>query len=140
MTIVLTPSYPSCNNIHFSEYAGFDSNWLVTSSGNGSIAVWDDQAARYESMRRQQMVEQSMKKGQSMPPSQPEQEVLPQGRPLQPLLEFKVSDVFERVNCISTSRPLMVGDGNKGKLLYVAGTHSRMGDKKLQGRIALYQL
>lgn len=124
------------DDVHFSEYAGFDANWLVTCSNNATIAVWDDQAARYESMRRQQMVEQSLTKG----PSPSEQEVLPHGRPLQPLLEFKASGVFERVNCISTSRSLTVGDGNRSKLLHVAGTHPRIGDKRLQGRIALYQL
>ncbi|KAK3808578.1 MAG: WD40-repeat-containing domain protein [Benniella sp.] len=127
------------------EYAGFDPNWLITSSGNGSIAVWDDQEARYESMKRQQLVEQSLKKAQQVPSRQEheqtqEQVAIPYGRPLRPLLEFKAAGVFERVNCISTSRCLMVGENNRDKLLFVAGTYPRIGDKKLQGRIALYQL
>ncbi|KAG0314221.1 WD repeat-containing protein 53, partial [Linnemannia gamsii] len=35
------------------EYAGFNPGWLVTSSSNGSIAIWDDETARYETMQRQ---------------------------------------------------------------------------------------
>jgi hypothetical protein len=96
-------------------------------------------------MKRQLLVEQSLKKAQQVPSRQEheqtqEQLAMPYGRPLRPLLEFKAAGVFERVNCISTSRCLMVGENNRDKLLFVAGTHPRIGDKKLQGRIALYQL
>ncbi|KAI8360484.1 WD40-repeat-containing domain protein [Mortierella sp. GBAus27b] len=119
------------------EYAGFNPNWLVTSASNGTIAVWDDQAARFESMRQQQTLEQAMKKV-SLQQQDQDQKALPYGRPLQPLHEFKAAGTFERVNCVSTSRTPMVGDCNK--LLYVAGTHSKVDGKKLQGRIAVYQL
>ncbi|KAF9110320.1 WD repeat-containing protein 53 [Mortierella sp. AM989] len=107
-------------------YAGFNSEWLVTSANNGTIAIWDDQSSRYESVQRQQLLQQLMKQQE---PQQP----LPYGRPLQPLQEFKTRDVFERVNCISTSK-------SEGKNLFIAGTHPRIGEKRLQGRIAVYRL
>ncbi|KAG0256611.1 WD repeat-containing protein 53 [Mortierella polycephala] len=116
------------------EYAGFDPGWLVTSASNGSIAIWDDHAARYESMQRQQLLQQ-LQAQQKQQPVQAQEVQLPYGRPLQPLQEFKVTNVFERVNCISTSK---VAEGEKK--LFVAGTHARVGDKKNQGRIAVYHV
>ncbi|KAF9938190.1 WD repeat-containing protein 53 [Modicella reniformis] len=123
------------------EYTGFDPNWLVTSSSNGSIAIWEDQAARYESFKRHQEEEEWMERTRNMPI----QRTLPYNRPLQPLQEFRTTDVFERVNCISTSRSSVLdGDNDNGnknnRLLFVAGTHPKVDDKKLQGRIAVYQL
>ncbi|KAF9353913.1 WD repeat-containing protein 53 [Mortierella sp. AD094] len=112
------------------EYAGFNPDWLVTSASNGSIAIWDDQSSRYESVQQQQLLQELTK--QQQPP-----ESLPYGRPLQPVQEFKTRDVFERVNCISTSKST---DGDGSKKLFVAGTHPRIGEKNLQGRIAVYHL
>ncbi|KAG0345840.1 WD repeat-containing protein 53 [Podila humilis] len=128
------------------EYAGFNSGWLVTSASNGTIAIWDEQAARYECSKQQQRLPRS-KESSTAPES------LPIGRPLQPLLEFRVTeDIFERLNCITTSKTSthnsngvadsgkMVDAGYHQNKLFVAGTHARTGDKKLQGRIAVYHL
>lgn len=74
------------------------------------------------------------------------QVVLPYGRPCQPMIEFRVNDVFERINCVTTTgngsesgKVKVEGDGG-GRKLFVAGTHPRIGDKKMQGRIAVYHL
>ncbi|KAG0016547.1 WD repeat-containing protein 53 [Entomortierella chlamydospora] len=112
------------------EYAGFNPEWLVTSASNGSIAIWDDRSSRYESVQQQQLLQELVRKQQ--PP-----ESLPYGRPLQPMQEFRTRDVFERVNCISTGKS---ADSGGSKKLFVAGTHPRIGEKSLQGRIAVYHL
>ncbi|KAG0303756.1 WD repeat-containing protein 53 [Dissophora globulifera] len=125
------------------EYAGFNANWLVTSASNGSIAVWEDQASRYESFQRQQQVLEVLKQSQEQQLERLRQNqtlsqeppVLPFGRPLEPLYEFKTVGVFERVNCVSTSK-----SSQGEKRLFVAGTHARAEEKKLQGRIAVYNL
>ncbi|KAG0329089.1 WD repeat-containing protein 53 [Dissophora globulifera] len=125
------------------EYAGFNANWLVTSASNGSIAVWEDQASRYESFQRQQQVLEVLKQSQEQQLERLRQNqtlsqeppVLPFGRPLEPLYEFKTIGVFERVNCVSTSK-----SSQGEKRLFVAGTHARAEEKKLQGRIAVYNL
>ncbi|KAG0213143.1 WD repeat-containing protein 53 [Mortierella sp. GBA30] len=111
------------------EYTGFNSDWLVTSASNGTIAIWEDQAARYSSFQQQQRL-QELQRQQQLHPQ--EEITLPYGRPLQPLQEFRVTDVFERVNCVCTSQ--------SETKLFVAGTHPRIGDQKLQGRVAVYQL
>ncbi|KAG0046565.1 WD repeat-containing protein 53 [Gryganskiella cystojenkinii] len=150
-------------------YAGFDSDWLVTSANNGTIAVWDDQVARYECFQQQQALQhRSSLQQQLMKTKKPSAQVLaevealeplPMGRPVQPLLEFKTTGIFERVNCIATTTTTTTlssmsnNEHNNGqqatadagghaakRLLFVAGTHARIGDKKLQGRIAVYQL
>ena len=130
------PAMRSC----CSEYAGFNPSWLITSAGNGSIAIWEDQASRYESAQQQQRIQDVLKQHQHQQQQQPQVQLeapsLPYGRPLQPLLEFKTTDVFERLNCISTSRSAEAGE----RKLFVAGTHARIGEKKLQGRIAVYRL
>ncbi|KAI8599142.1 WD40-repeat-containing domain protein [Dissophora ornata] len=124
------------------EYAGFNPGWLVTSASNGSIAIWEDQASRYESAQQQQKIQDMLKQHQQQQQQQQQQQVqletpsLPYGRPLQPLVEFKTTDVFERLNCISTSQSAQVGESQ----VFVAGTHARIGEKKLQGRIAVYRV
>ncbi|KAF9088731.1 WD repeat-containing protein 53 [Mortierella sp. AD031] len=127
------------------EYTGFNAGWLVTSSSNGSIAVWEDDAARYETMQRQVEIQDLQKHNLALAQKgQLEGQVLlPFGRPLQPVQEFRTNDVFERVNCITTSK----GEGDSGagasaggRKLFVAGTHPRIGHKKMQGRIAVYHL
>ncbi|GJJ72589.1 hypothetical protein EMPS_04947 [Entomortierella parvispora] len=137
-------------------YAGFNSNWLVTSANNGTVAVWDDQAARYESSLLQQEMDHRLMLQQQLQKKKPTAQAiaavealgpLPVGRPVEPILEFKTTHVFERVNCIATSQSIPGGeDGHQAagdpakNLLFVAGTHPRTGDKKLQGRIAVYPL
>ncbi|KAF8931917.1 WD repeat-containing protein 53 [Dissophora ornata] len=118
------------------EYAGFNPGWLVTSASNGSIAIWEDQASRYESAQQQQKIQDMLKQHQQQQQVQLETPSLPYGRPLQPLVEFKTTDVFERLNCISTSQSAQVGESQ----VFVAGTHARIGEKKLQGRIAVYRV
>ncbi|KAF9921741.1 WD repeat-containing protein 53 [Linnemannia zychae] len=119
------------------EYAGFNPGWLVTSSSNGSIAIWDDITARYESMLRQTEIQNLQKHNMELAKKgQTEGQVtLPYGRPCQPLMEFRCNDVFERINCITTSK-----DQGTEKKLYVAGTYPRAGEKSMQGRIAIYNL
>ena len=122
--------------------------------------MWDDQAARYESFQMHQEMEHRLVLQQQLQNKKPTAQAiaavealgpLPVGRPVQPILEFKTSNVFERVNCIATSQSSTGGTtgGEEGhpstgdpakKLLFVAGTHPRTGDKKLQGRIAVYPL
>ncbi|KAG0379866.1 WD repeat-containing protein 53 [Mortierella sp. AD032] len=135
------------------EYAGFNPGWLITSSSNGSIAIWDDTTARYETMQRQNEILDLQKHNLALAKKgQVEgQVVLPYGRPLQPIMEFRTGGVFERINCIATSKRGVgardegagagagVGAGGERKL-FVAGTHPRIGDKKMQGRIAVYHL
>ncbi|KAI1302825.1 WD repeat-containing protein 53 [Mortierella claussenii] len=130
------------------EYAGFNSNWLVTSSSNGTIAIWDDQATRYATMQK---YERLLEEAQSMTESErklyPHRGTVPPtavGRAMQPLLEFRTTDVFERVNCITTNKSANSDPAIEGpvaqKKLFVAGTYPRTGDKQLQGRIAVYHL
>ncbi|KAF9937071.1 WD repeat-containing protein 53 [Mortierella alpina] len=114
------------------EYAGFNPDWLVTSASNGTIAVWDEQAARYSSLRQQDRL-QELQKQQLQHPQ--EDVTLPYGRSLEPLQEFRVTEAFERINCITTTK---ASEGERR--LFVAGTHARAGDQRLQGRIAIYQL
>ncbi|CAO3570023.1 unnamed protein product [Mortierella alpina] len=114
------------------EYAGFNPDWLVTSASNGTIAVWDEQGARYSSLQQQNRLQELQKQQLEHPQ---EAIALPYGRPLKPLQEFRVTEAFERINCISTAK---VGEGERR--LFVAGTHARAGDPRLQGRIAIYQL
>ncbi|KAI9239915.1 MAG: WD40-repeat-containing domain protein [Podila humilis] len=109
------------------EYAGFNPNWLVTSASNGTIAIWDEHATRYECSK--QLLQP--KAGTTA------MEPLPLGRPIAPLTEFRVSNVFERLNYITTSKTT---DGEGQRKLFVTGTHPRTGDKKLQGRIAVYHI
>ncbi|KAF9426618.1 WD repeat-containing protein 53 [Podila epigama] len=106
------------------EYAGFNPDWLVTSASNGTIAIWDEHATRYECSKQ-------LSKGKDEP--------LPMGRPAEPLTEFRASDVFERLNCVTTSKG-PAGESGDANKLFVAGTHPRTGDKKLQGRIAVYHI
>jgi hypothetical protein len=122
-----------------SEYAGFNPGWLVTSSSNGSIAIWDDETARYETMQRQNEMQDLQKHNLALAKKgQVEGQVaLPYGRPCQPVMEFRANDVFERINCVTTTTT--TGGGGERKL-FVAGTHPRIGDKKMQGRIAVYHL
>ncbi|KAF9292764.1 WD repeat-containing protein 53 [Linnemannia elongata] len=123
------------------EYAGFNPGWLVTSSSNGSIAIWEDGTARYETMQRQNEILDLQKHNLTLAKKgQVEgQVVLPYGRPCQPVMEFRANDVFERINCITTSgNGSEAGDG--ARKLFVAGTHPRIGDRKMQGRIAVYHL
>ncbi|KAF8980756.1 WD repeat-containing protein 53 [Entomortierella lignicola] len=112
------------------EYAGFNPEWLVTSANNGSVAIWDDRSSRYESAQQQHILEQLTKQKQ---PS----ESLPFGRPLQPLQEFQTRDIFERVNCVSTSKS---HNGGESKKLFVSGTYPSIGERNLQGRIAMFDL
>ncbi|KAF9960262.1 WD repeat-containing protein 53 [Mortierella alpina] len=114
------------------EYAGFNPDWLVTSASNGTIAVWDEQAARYSSLQQQHRLQELQKQQLERPQ---EEIALPYGRSLEPLQEFRVTEAFERVNCITTTK---AGEGERR--LFVAGTHARAGDQRLQGRIAIYQL
>ncbi|KAF9903061.1 hypothetical protein BX616_001729, partial [Lobosporangium transversale] len=124
------------------EYAGFNPNWLVTSSNTGSIAIWDDQASRFKT------VQQLEQQRNILPNKESAATAAASHRALQPLQEFSTRDVFERVNCILTykSQRDVDVDGGDGditipqKMLFVAGTHPRVGDKKLQGRIAVYHL
>lgn len=67
------------------------------------------------------------------------QVVLPYGRPCQPVMEFRANDVFERINCVTTNGNGTAAGDVKRKL-FVAGTHPRIGDRKMQGRIAVYHL
>ncbi|KAF9316581.1 WD repeat-containing protein 53 [Podila horticola] len=109
------------------EYAGFNPEWLMTSASNGTIAIWDEHATRYECSKQL-----------SQPKAGAALEPLPLGRPIAPLTEFRVSDVFERLNYVTTSKATG-GEGERRKL-FVTGTHPRTGDKKLQGRIAVYHI
>ncbi|KAG0269849.1 WD repeat-containing protein 53 [Linnemannia exigua] len=136
------------------EYAGFNPEWLISSSSNGSIAIWDDITARYETMQRQNEILDLQKHNLALAKKgQVEgQVVLPYGRPLQPVMEFRTGGVFERINCVATNkRGFVAGDEGAGaagagvgvggeRKLFVAGTHPRIGDKKMQGRIAVYHL
>ncbi|KAF9912590.1 WD repeat-containing protein 53 [Linnemannia zychae] len=132
------------------EYAGFNLEWLITSSSNGSIAVWDDATARYEAMQRQNEILDLQKHNMALAKKgQVEgQVVLPYGRPCKPVMEFRTSDVFERVNCVATSKGAVTAAGDESagvgaggeRKLFVAGTYPRIGDKKMQGRIAVYHL
>ncbi|KAF9150066.1 WD repeat-containing protein 53, partial [Linnemannia schmuckeri] len=73
------------------EYAGFNPGWLITSSSNGSIAVWEDGTVRYESMQRQNEILDLQKRNLALAKKgQVEgQVVLPYGRPCQPVMEFR---------------------------------------------------
>lgn len=99
----------------------------MTSASNGTIAIWDEHATRYECSKQL-----------SQPKAGAALEPLPLGRPIAPLTEFRVSDVFERLNYVTTSKATG-GEGERRKL-FVTGTHPRTGDKKLQGRIAVYHI
>ncbi|KAF9129602.1 WD repeat-containing protein 53 [Mortierella sp. 14UC] len=133
------------------EYARFNPGWLITSSSNGSIAIWDDATARYETMQRQNEILDLQKRNLTLAKKgQLEgQAALPYGRSCEPVMEFRTGGVFERVNCVATSKGA-AGDEGAGvgagggvggeRKLFVAGTHPRIGDKKMQGRIAVYHL
>ncbi|KAF9582075.1 WD repeat-containing protein 53, partial [Lunasporangiospora selenospora] len=141
------------------QYAGFNPKWLVTSSGQGTVAIWDDHAARFACYQRllqqqayqQNVVQQLRKEGIPMAQATSAAAAVasanatPDDRPIQPVTEFNVTNMFERINCIATSHGTGgdAAEASTQKCIFVAGTHHqtlKAGSEKLQGRIAVYQI